>query len=223
MDGAVRDEILAQIQADIAAEWEAGWAEMQAKRKAEQAAKLRDYIPARYRNKSFEDFDRTAQADAYDKAKAYSEALLEGSLADADRPSLMLMGTTGTGKTHLAAAITNAAIAAGKEAIFGTWDDHTDRLKDDFNNPDADYLNKLKSAELLVIDDLYDYDQSSWEQKTMFKVINARTADGLATVITTNLTPAQIESAFGQRIASRLKGSCRISMMQGKDYRVYRG
>jgi DNA replication protein DnaC len=134
-----------------------------------------------------------------------------------------MTGTTGTGKTHLAAAITNEAINNGKEAIFGTWDDHTDRLKDDFGDPDGDYLDRLKDAELLVIDDLYDYDQSSWEQKTMFKIINSRTANGLATVITTNLSPAQIESAFGQRIASRLKGSCRISMLKGKDYRAYRG
>ncbi len=124
----------------------------------------------------------------------------------ADRLSgwMLLEGSYGCGKTHLAAAIANAAVNRGVPTLFITVPDLLDSLRFAYNSPDTTFearFEDIRSASLLVMDDFGTQNATGWAQEKLFQIINYRYINKLPTVITTNLILDEIES----RIRSRLQ------------------
>lgn len=103
---------------------------------------------------------------------------------------LLLTGTYGCGKTHLAAAIANARLARGYTAIFMIVPDLLDHLRAAFNPQSEttydELFEQLKSAPLLILDDLGSQSSTPWAQEKLFQLLNHRYNAQLPTVITTN-------------------------------------
>lgn len=119
---------------------------------------------------------------------------------------LLLEGAYGCGKTHLAAAIANAAVHSGIPTLFITVPDLLDSLRFAYGNPETTFearFNEIKNADLLVMDDFGTQNATAWAQEKLFQIINYRYINQLPTVITTNLILDEIES----RIRSRLQDS----------------
>ena len=119
---------------------------------------------------------------------------------------LMLEGSYGCGKTHLAAAIANACVHRGVPTLFITVPDLLDSLRFAYGNPETTYearFEEIRNAELLVMDDFGTHNATAWAQEKLFQIINYRYINKLPTVITTNLILDEIES----RIRSRLQDS----------------
>jgi DNA replication protein DnaC len=119
---------------------------------------------------------------------------------------LLLEGAYGCGKTHLAAAIANAAVHNGIPTLFITVPDLLDSLRFAYGNPETTFearFNEIKNADLLVMDDFGTQNATAWAQEKLFQIINYRYINQLPTVITTNLILDEIES----RIRSRLQDS----------------
>ncbi len=117
---------------------------------------------------------------------------------------LLLEGSYGCGKTHLAAAIANAAVARGVPTLFITVPDLLDSLRFAYNSPETTFearFDDIRNANLLVMDDFGTQNATGWGQEKLFQIINYRYINKLPTVVTTNLVLDEIES----RIRSRLQ------------------
>lgn len=136
---------------------------------------------------------------------AYAEAVrVVRRFADAPEGWLVLVGPHGAGKTHLAAAIANDAIERGKPALFISVADLLDELRSSYaEDAELDYdaqLEQLKTAPLLILDDLDAYAQTPWAREKFFQVVSYRFSAALPTVFTAVKPPTEID----ERLSSRL-------------------
>ncbi|MBX2997431.1 MAG: ATP-binding protein [Caldilineaceae bacterium] len=117
---------------------------------------------------------------------------------------LLILGSYGVGKTHLAAAIANKRFASGKPATFIVAPDLLDHLRSAFNpEMSVSYDNvfqHLRTTELLIVDDLGTQSSTAWAQEKLFQLFNARYNSQLPTVVTSNQRLEDID----QRLRSRL-------------------
>jgi DNA replication protein DnaC len=101
---------------------------------------------------------------------------------------LVLTGVYGCGKTHLAAAIANACVATGEPALFVVVPDLLDHLRATFNPSSQVRFDKrfeeVRTAPLLVLDDLGTESASPWAQEKLYQLFNYRYNARLPTVIT---------------------------------------
>jgi len=116
---------------------------------------------------------------------------------------LLLHGRNGCGKTHLAAAIANAAVNQGIQTLFITVPDMLDSLRSAYNDTETtfeDHFEEIRQVALLVLDDFGTQNATLWAQEKLFQLLNYRYVNRLPLVITTNLALDDMES----RIQSRL-------------------
>ena len=80
---------------------------------------------------------------------------------------------------------------------------------------------KYLECRLLIIDDLGTEFSSQFTLSTIYNLLNTRQNKGLATVISTNLSPDELARKYEDRIYSRIIGSgCKVLAFYGKDRRV---
>lgn len=134
---------------------------------------------------------------------------------------LVLIGSYGCGKTHLAAAIANYRLSLTQPALFLNAPDFLDYLRSAFA-PDADEsyaerFDMVRKASVLIIDDLGTESPTPWANEKLYQLLNARYNERLPTVITTN----KDLGLFDSRIASRLQDSAISTMytIESTDFR----
>jgi len=116
---------------------------------------------------------------------------------------LVLSGTYGCGKTHLAAAIANQVVRAGIRTLFLTVPDLLDWLRYSYSSEETTYeqrFEEIRNVDLLVLDDLGTQNTTAWAAEKLFQIIDYRYLRRLPLVVTTNLSFAEID----ERIRSRL-------------------
>lgn len=118
---------------------------------------------------------------------------------------LILVGDTGCGKTHLAAAIANYRREASKPALFVVVSDFLDHLRYTFS-PESkvsydQIFEAVKNAPLLILDDFGEQTTTPWAQEKLYQVINYRYNARLATVITSRYSLDETESRLSSRLA----------------------
>lgn len=124
--------------------------------------------------------------------------------AASPRGWLVLMGTYGCGKTHLAAAIANTCVEFGMNTLFLTVPDLLDWLRYSYDSVDTTFeqrFEEIRNVGLLVLDDLGAQNATKWASEKLFQIVDYRYSRRLPMVVTTNLTFEDLDD----RIRSRLQ------------------
>jgi DNA replication protein DnaC len=181
-------------------------------------------IPRRYYGKSFENFDASragVEIDALKQSLRHNE-------------TVFIKGDVGHGKTHLAVALMcdwfawkYSLTAKKSDALFLPCTDLFWKIKRAFDDKTegtaADVLDRYKSAELLVVDDLGAHGITDWRRgDVLMPLFDHRYRECLATIVTTNLNLDQINEQIDPRIASRLVEMGPIVTLRGGDERLAR-
>ena len=141
--------------------------------------------------------------------------------------SLTLTGPTGTGKTHLAAAVMRHVTEAGHAGMYRLADAAVRYLKAAYN-PGNSYtedqaLAHLRMPALLVLDEIGNQHDTADEKRVLFAILNARYSHMRPTLLVSNLTGPQLRDWAGQAFHDRLLEGGHIVPCQWPSYRGRKG
>lgn len=183
-------------------------------------------LPKRYANFHFADYKplNNMQKEAFHLARQ-----LTTEYPAVDR-GLLLMGTVGVGKTHLAVAILKGLTERGFSCRFYEFGALLKEIQDSYNpstqTSELSVLSPVLNCEVLVLDELGATKPTEWVRDTMAHVINTRYNDRKLTIFTTNYLDHRptdreevLEDRIGTRLRSRLFEMCKTVVMLGEDYR----
>jgi DNA replication protein DnaC len=135
---------------------------------------------------------------------------------------LVLLGTYGSGKTHLAAAIANEQIRRGQVTpMFVVVPDLLDHLRGAFSPNSTVSLDRVfeqvKTASLLVLDDLGTENATPWAKEKLFQLLNYRYVARLPTIITTYNKIEDLDPHLASRMSD--VNRCTIVRVTAPTYR----
>lgn len=179
------------------------------------------------REQTFDHFDLTVyppqDRDYMAKVLHYCQRFANGVAKGTQEESLLLSGDVGRGKTFLASAIANVAVAAHRSVVYFTFAEFLDLLRSAKMEGNEEYregIQRLLDADLIILDDLGAEKVTEFVAQELFTIINHRMNRRLPMVISTNLTAAEIEETYGSRIASRLLYASEFVPLRGEDVRL---
>ncbi len=118
---------------------------------------------------------------------------------------LLVTGTYGCGKTHLAAAIANTCLNEGKPVLFLNTPDLLDYLRATFSPASGTTYNErfeeIRTVPILILDDLGTESPTNWATEKLYQIINHRFNARLPTVITTNKDIKDMDPRVGSRLS----------------------
>ncbi len=138
--------------------------------------------------------------------------------------SLLFLGGTGLGKTHLSTAIARRVIERGYDVFYNSAvgmisDFECKRFGNGMAMGDADNTDRYITCDLLILDDLGTEVVNQFTQSSLYYVLNCRLNLGRPTVISTNLSASELRKSYSDRITSRLMGEFRLLPFCGTDIR----
>lgn len=151
-------------------------------------------------------------------AKAYADNFASR------RGNLLLIGTTGTGKTHISTAIAKAIISQGFDVLYDSVqnivnDFERDKFRSGYNAEQTS--DKYNECDLLIIDDLGAEFVTQFSVSALYNLINTRQNKGLSTIISTNLSASELAGKYEGRIYSRIIGAdYTVLRFEGDDRRI---
>lgn len=186
-------------------------------------------IPARYQGKSLETYDAEAgDTTAFNAVNHWCAKVIQNL---GDGMGILLYGSTGVGKTHLAqGSLIHAVSNHPLSGIFITADRYMDMVYDEQRNdgelPEAysdPFLMKYmrRTFDLLVLDGLgSERATTEFAHNAISGLIDNRYEEKLTTIITTALNPNELGRVYGKRLLSILQESCYFINVEGPDYRM---
>lgn len=171
--------------------------------------------------KTLDSFDFGAQASINE---ALVRQLASGEYIDA-RENVLIMGNSGTGKTHLATALGFAACAQGKRVRF--WSatalvTHLLEMREEHNL--KRFLTQVEKHDLIILDELGYVPFSKAGAELLFEIIS-RSYERLSLIVTTNLPFEQWTEVMGSErltgaLLDRLTHRVHIIEANGESYRL---
>ena len=204
-------------------------------------------IPLNYREKSFDNF--VLPSDNPTARSGLTTVMLQvknfvREFPSADRPGLLIVGDTGTGKTHLAVAALRALIARGFDGVFFDYQQLFEKIRAGYDeasgSSDREAYRMALDAEILLLDDLGAHRYKEWVEDTITSIITYRCNNRKPLIATTNLPDEDrvadykvgtttvyrktLAEVIGARSRSRLHEMCRVIRMPLiEDFRMRRG
>lgn len=190
-------------------------------KQADRIRKLLDCgIDPIYQNKTFSNYDRMKNPNAYNLCRQYAKHFGENS----EKLGLFLTGYVGTGKTHLAVSIVDHIARIkyrkiGSFILFESVPELMDRIRE---RRSMSWLrNTLNACDLLVLDDLGTEHITDWSTQIIHDIVDIRYRIKKHTIITTNLSLEEVKEEYGERMFSRIYEMCQGVKFTGKDYRLW--
>ena len=181
---------------------------------------------------TFESFDETLFSDEPDErglsqrkaAVAIRNACLQYADSFPETPvrDLLLMGKSGLGKTFLLQCIAHRVAQRGFLPTYTSAYRLFELARKAYIENDSEILAPMMEAPLLLIDDLGTEPlMNNITVTQLFNLLNERQMAGRHTVISTNLSMAELQERYTERITSRFMdaAACRRLMFVGADIR----
>jgi DNA replication protein DnaC len=202
----------------------------------------RAHIPKRYEHCTLENYETGFPSSHRTLSAAHLRArkFVEGYPLETVGTGLLLTGSIGVGKTHLAVGILQALVAErGATGLFYDYRDLLKQIQNSYNaqvrQTELEILAPVFEAEVLVLDELGASKPTDWVWDTVAHILNTRYNDRRTTIITTNYSNAgplgtetgvrasmreeTLGDRIGERMRSRLQEMCVVVEMQGEDFR----
>jgi DNA replication protein DnaC len=201
-------------------------------------------IPRRYEHCSLDNF--STQFGNSDPSLAHALVMarrfVDSYPLENDGRGLLLVGSIGVGKTHLATGVLDVLVREkGAAGLFCDYRDLLKQIQHSYNPQVAatelEVLQPVFDADVLVLDELGASKPTDWVWDTVAHILNTRYNDKRTTILTTNypnapsvgaaavnqLARATREETLGDRIGdrmrSRLMEMCTVVEMHGQDFR----
>lgn len=176
----------------------------------------------------FEKFDLSLYGDAresmeivYNTCREYANSFSERSM------NLMFQGGTGLGKTFLSACIARVVAGNGHSVCYDTASSALEAFETKKFSRDAQTaenaavkVERMLDCELMILDDLGTEMPTPMSVSALYTLINTRLVNGRKTVISTNLTDAELSKRYNPQICSRLEGEFTKLPFFGSDIRL---
>ncbi len=169
------------------------------------------------------------------KALALAHRYVTNYIPGQTKTGLLLIGSTGVGKTHLAVGIARQLVdEKGIEARFVGMDDLVDRLRNasfekDTAESKREIMQPIYAGELIVIDELGGAALNDFVFDIIERLIGRLYNEQYPVIVTTNNLNQQFDpkarqptlgERIGQRMFSRLQQMCFAIDMTGPDWRT---
>ena len=157
-------------------------------------------------NVTFDDFKPSTpeQEKAKATAQRYADHIIDGGAG-----CLIMIGSVGTGKTMLAAAIASKFIDAKKKCCIARLSemmrDFKDSWRKDSDRSESQVMDYYSNVGLLVLDEIGVQFDSDTEKMYIFEVIDGRYQNMKPTVLISNLDLAGVKASIGERVYDRLR------------------
>ncbi len=143
---------------------------------------------------------------------------------DSEFRNLLIYGNTGVGKTFLCSCIAKELLDSSHSVVYYTAYKFFKLLeKDKFQNDDPDEEvpgpDYLIDCDLLILDDLGTELTNSFTNSALYSILNERELKKRPTVISTNLSLADLNSRYSERVFSRLNKDYTFVKIIGRDIR----
>lgn len=178
-------------------------------------------VPKRFTTASFKNYNPKDNPIAYRKTKEFVDMF-------PNNKGLLLTGTVGTGKTHLAAAIANGLMDKLYSVYFGNVVDVMSFIKSTYSGDsritEEEAINLMtKEVDLFIIDDLGKENSTEYTLSMLYQLINRVYENEKTIVITTNENSSELVRKLGERgqaIVSRITEMCEPVIFKGQDRRL---
>jgi DNA replication protein DnaC len=184
--------------------------------------RLQAGLTARLRQATFSSFAVSpVNQNAFQMCQSYAERWPVPA-GTGEGGGLLLWGSPGVGKTHLAAALVNRMLERGARVRFCNVTQWLNRLRDEMRagDPSEERPEDLGSIDLLVLDDLGAQKRTAWTLERIYQAVNQRYEELQPLVVTTNRNLNQLEQMLSFRIFSRLLEICVPLEVKGEDWRT---
>lgn len=188
------------------------------------------HLPKIYAKSTFKDFLRTS--DSVGAAKDATQALFNAWETGKTERGIGLVGSCGTGKTHLIVALARAlTLRKGVAVRFVEFSHMLAEIKAGFDQKRSmdSVLGPLTEAPLLIIDEMGKALSTEWQLSVLDELISKRYNRGLPIAFTSNFPISNpvaggfravlLRERVDERIFSRLMAMCDIYEVAGPDQR----
>jgi DNA replication protein DnaC len=137
--------------------------------------------------------------------------------------NLMLYGSYGVGKSHLAYGMCNGLVERGFSVIFLSMPQLLKQLRDayDKKGEELKIYKMLQQVDFLVIDELGAEKKSEWTDDILLAIIEGRA--GKCTLYTSNLMQDELQERMTPRNFSKFSLDMQYFKINGQDYRIQGG
>ena len=156
---------------------------------------------------------RQQMTAVYNHCKMYAEKFHR------NRKSLLMLGASGLGKTHLSCAVADVCVKNGFVVMYASSQSLFEQIERNRHNV-QDILNDIISCDLFILDDLGTEYLTPYGQSILYNIINTRNLNNNPCIFSSNLTEDKdFLRKYGEKITSRLLGSCDVLEFAGEDLR----
>ena len=171
-------------------------------------------------------FDNFDDVDGASEMVEAAKAFVAGELPE---KILLLIGVTGSGRSHMLEAIGRQAMAEGESVRYDRAEDILNVLRHSHQSPMGtdlhDAIQWYQKFNVLLIDDVGMQTATPWGIGYLTNIVDYRYSYGLRLVVSTNcMTPEQMADVWDWPLASRLmdthSGVVRVIHCEASDYRL---